>query len=73
MAGITGFALGYVGFAPGAAQPESVQLLIRSLHGLVPFGTMLLGAMILTRFTLDEDQHAEIRAKLDARRAGDRA
>lgn len=69
MAGITGLALGYVGFAPGADQPESVQLLIRSLHGLVPAGTMLVGAIILTRFTLDEAMHAEIRAKLDARRA----
>lgn len=71
MAGIAGLALGYVGFAPGAVQPESVQLLIRSLHGLVPAGTMLVGALILTRFTLDEDMHAAIRAKLDARRAGD--
>lgn len=50
-------------------QPESVQLLIRSLHGLVPFGTMLIGAVILTRFALDETMHAEIRPKLDARRA----
>lgn len=70
MAGIAGLALGYVGFAPGADQPQSIQLVIRSLHGLVPFGTMLIGALILTRFSLDEDTHAGIRAKLDARRAG---
>lgn len=68
MAGIAGLSLAWVGFSPGADQPESVQLLIRSLHGLVPFGTMLLGALILTRFTLDESMHAEIREKLDARR-----
>jgi len=35
----------------------------------VPFGTMLIGALILTRFTLDESTHAEIRSQLDARRA----
>jgi GPH family glycoside/pentoside/hexuronide:cation symporter len=69
MATVTGFALGFIGFIPGAVQPESVQLLIRSLHGLVPFGTMLVGAVILTRFALDESMHAEIRAQLDARRA----
>lgn len=70
MATVTGFALGFIGFVPDAVQPESVQLVIRSLHGLVPFATMLVGALILARFTLDERAHAEIRAKLDARRAG---
>lgn len=71
MATITGFALGLIGFVPGQVQPEAVQLVIRSLHGIVPFGTMLVGAIILTRFTLDETLHAEIRAKLDARRAAE--
>ena len=42
---------------------------IRSLNGLVPFATMLVGSFILVTFTLTEDVHAEIRAKLDARRA----
>ena len=73
MATVTGFALGFIGFVPGAAQPESAQLVIRSLHGLVPFGTMLVGALILTRFALDEATHAEIRRKLDARRAAESA
>jgi Na+/melibiose symporter-like transporter len=69
MATVTGLALSLYSFTPDVAQPESVQLVIRSLHGLVPFGTMLIGALILTRFTLDESTHAEIRAQLDARRA----
>ncbi|MEM9177255.1 MAG: MFS transporter [Myxococcota bacterium] len=69
MAGIAGLALGTVGFVPGEVQPATVQLVIRSLHGLVPFATMLAGALILTRFTLNESRHAEIRAQLDARRA----
>lgn len=67
---VTGFALVFI---PGAMQPESVQLIIRSLRGLVPFGTMLVGAVTLTRFAPDETMHAEIRATLDGRRAGDSA
>ena len=69
MATVTGLALSLYSFTPDVAQPDSVQLVIRSLHGLVPFGTMLIGALILTRFTLDESTHAEIRSQLDARRA----
>lgn len=70
MAMITGFALSATGFIPDAAeQSELVRTTIRSLNGLVPFATMLAGGFILATFTLTEDVHAEIRAKLDARRA----
>jgi len=70
MAMITGFALSATGFIPDAAeQSELVRTTIRSLNGLVPFATMLVGSFILVTFTLTEDVHAEIRAKLDARRA----
>jgi GPH family glycoside/pentoside/hexuronide:cation symporter len=70
MAMVTGFALTWTGFIPNAPhQTELVELALRSLNGLVPFTTMLLGAFILVRFTLTEEVHARIRAQLDARNA----
>lgn len=72
MAMITGFVLAWVGFVPNAPdQSEAVGLAIRSLNGLVPFTTILIGAFILARFTLTEEVHAEIRTRLDARRASE--
>jgi GPH family glycoside/pentoside/hexuronide:cation symporter len=69
MAAITGFVLSATGFVPNAAeQSDTVGLAIRSLNGLVPFTTMLIGAFILARFTLTEEVHAKIRAQLDARK-----
>jgi Na+/melibiose symporter-like transporter len=69
MAAITGFVLSAAGFVPNAAeQSDTVGLAIRSLNGLVPFTTMLIGAFILARFTLTEEVHAKIRAQLDARK-----
>lgn len=68
MAMITGFVLSGTGFIPNAeTQSETVGLAIRTLNGLVPFSTMFIGAFILAKFTLTEEVHAEIRAKLDAR------
>ncbi len=70
MAMVTGFVLAATGFEPnGASQSEAVNLAIRSLNGLVPFATMLVGALILMRFALTEEMHAEIRARLDERRS----
>jgi Na+/melibiose symporter-like transporter len=70
MAMITGFVLAATGFVPNAPeQTDVVGLAIRSLNGLVPFATMLVGAFILARFTLTEELHADIRRRLDARRA----
>ena len=72
MAMITGFVLAATGFVPNAPeQSDVVGLAIRSLNGLVPFATMLVGAFILARFTLTEELHAEIRRKLDVRRAAE--
>ena len=69
MAMITGFALAWTGFVPNAAdQTELVGLAFRSLNGLVPFTTMLIGAFILASYPLSEEIHAGIRAKLDTRR-----
>lgn len=70
MASITGFVLAGVGYvASQPVQTESVRLAIRSLHGLIPVVTMLVGAIILTQFSLTEEKHEEIRKKLEARRS----
>lgn len=72
MAMITGFVLAWTGFVPNAPnQSETVGLAIRSLNGLVPFTSMLIGAFILARFSLTEEIHADIRAQLDARQASE--
>ena len=70
MAMITGFSLSWTGFVPEASsQSDLVLLAIRSLNGLVPFATILVGTLILARFGLTEAVHAEIRRALDERRA----
>ncbi|MBY0400094.1 MFS transporter [Myxococcota bacterium] len=70
MAMITGFTLSAVGFVPNLpAQSETAQLAIRSLNALAPLVSMVIGAFILARFSLDAAKHAEIRRALDARRA----
>ena len=72
MAMITGLALAWVGYEQNAAQQSDLtQLAIRALNGLVPLVSMAIGAVILARFTLSEDEHASIRAQLDARRRVD--
>ncbi len=40
-----------------------------SLYGLFPLVCYIVGAILFSRFTLDEKAYEEIRAELDARRA----
>ena len=70
MAMVTGFVLAWVGFVPNAPeQAANVGLAIRSLNGLVPLFSLVVGALLLVGFTLTAEKHAEIRAQLDARKA----
>jgi GPH family glycoside/pentoside/hexuronide:cation symporter len=70
MAMVTGFVLSWVGFVPNAPeQAANVGLAIRSLNGLVPLFSLVVGALLLVGFTLTAEKHAEIRAALDARKA----
>jgi GPH family glycoside/pentoside/hexuronide:cation symporter len=65
---MTGLALQLSGFVPGVEQAEPARLAIRSLFALVPLVCFLMGALLLTRFSLNREQHAEVRAALEARR-----
>jgi GPH family glycoside/pentoside/hexuronide:cation symporter len=64
---LTGIVLEAAGFAPNQAQTESAQTALRVLYALFPLGCYLAGAALLTRFRLDEREHARIRLELDAR------
>jgi GPH family glycoside/pentoside/hexuronide:cation symporter len=65
---LTGFVLQFSGFVPGAEQGPSALLAIRSLFALYPLVCCLIGALLLSKFTLNRDEHARIREALDARR-----
>ena len=66
---ITGFALQLSGYVPNAAQGEAVQLTIRSLYALFPLSCYCIGALLFTRFSLNEEAHAAVKAALTERRA----
>ena len=67
---LTGYVLQLSGFEPNVEQTEEVKLALRSLYGAFPFVCYLGGALLFSRFTLDEDEHVRIRAELDARASG---
>jgi GPH family glycoside/pentoside/hexuronide:cation symporter len=64
---LTGVVLDAAGFVPNATQTSSAKTALLVLYALFPLGCYLVGAAILTRFRLDETEHARIRAALDAR------
>lgn len=64
---LTGLVLDAAGFAPNQEQTESAKLALKVLYALFPLACYLIGALILTRFRLDEAEHARIREALDAR------
>ncbi|XOV82872.1 MAG: MFS transporter [bacterium] len=67
----TGFVLSAAGFVPNEEQTRVVELAMCALLGLFPLVCYLIGAALFTRFDLDEAAHADIRAQLDARSAGE--
>ena len=64
----TGFVLQFSGFEPNVEQTETAKLAIRSLFALFPMVSLWCGALLLSRFALNREEHAEVRAALDARR-----
>jgi len=66
---LTGFVLQFVGFVPNQPQAMSVQIAMVTLYGLFPLICYLVGALLFSRFTLDEQAHGEIRLELDRRSA----
>ena len=64
---LTGFVLEFSGFVPRAVQTEEVKLAIRSLFSVYPFVCYLIGAFLISRFTLNESEYRVIRQELDRR------
>ena len=65
---ITGYVLEFSGFEPNVDQSDTVKLALRSLYGAFPFVCYGLGALLFSRFSLDERAHDEIREELRLRR-----
>ena len=68
---LTGFVLEYSGFVPNQEQTQEVKLAMVTLYGLFPLVCYAIGAWMFTKFSLDEETHAKIRADLDARASGE--
>ncbi len=67
-AGITGFALQASGYVPNAdEQSEVVKVTLLALVGLLPAVCYLAGALLFSRFRLNEAGHARIVAELRSR------
>ena len=64
---LTGFVLEFSGFVPRAEQTEEVKLALRSLFAIYPFVCYLIGAFLISRFSLNEGEYRLIRAELDRR------
>lgn len=64
---MTGFALEFSGFVPNQAQTMEVQLVMVGLYGLFPLVCYVVGAILFSRFKLDEKAYQKIRADLDER------
>lgn len=68
---LTGFVLQFSGFVPNQPQTMTVQVAMVTLYGLFPLVCYLIGALLFSRFELDEAAHADIRDKLDRRAAAE--
>lgn len=64
---LTGFVLQLSGFVPNQPQSMTVQVAMVTLYGLFPLVCYGIGAFLFRRFTLDEAEHAKIRAVLNER------
>ena len=69
MLALTGFMLDFSGFVPNQEQALSTQVWIVGLYGLFPLICYAIGAILFSRFKLDETAYAEIRKQLDAGRS----
>ena len=74
MLALTGFVLELSGFVPNQPQTMTTQLWMVGLYGIFPLVCYTIGAILFSRFKLDEAAYQRIRAELDAPgKAGDRA
>ncbi|MCA9510104.1 MAG: glycoside-pentoside-hexuronide (GPH):cation symporter [Myxococcota bacterium] len=73
MAFVVGVALDASGYVANAAQTEGVKDVMRFLNGGLPILGYGIGGAAFLRYSLDEREHARIRAELDARAAAELA
>lgn len=66
---VTGAALGASGFVPNVEQTETAALTLHALFSLTPLVVFATAALIFRRFAITADEHARIRAAIDARAA----
>jgi GPH family glycoside/pentoside/hexuronide:cation symporter len=67
---LTGLVLSLSGFEPNQEQTQTVKLALRVQFAIFPLVCYAIGAWTLSRFSLDEVEHARIRAALDGRQRG---
>jgi GPH family glycoside/pentoside/hexuronide:cation symporter len=65
---LTGVVLQLAGYVPKVEQTETVKFWLKTMYAIYPLVCYLAGAALFTRFSLNEEEHAMIRAELDARR-----
>jgi len=65
---ITGVVLQLVGFQPNAEQTETAKLAMRLLFAIFPLVCFGIGAVLMTRFSFNREEHARVRAEIDAHR-----
>ena len=68
---LTGFVLSLSGFVPNQEQTETVKLILRIQFAIFPLVCYAIGALILSRFTLDEREHGRILEEISAARRED--
>ena len=66
MLALTGFVLELSGFVPNQPQTMATQLWMVGLYGIFPLVSYTIGAILFSRFSLDEAEYRKIRAALDA-------
>ena len=69
MLALTGFVLDLSGFVPNQPQTMTTQLWMVGLYGIFPLVCYTVGAILFSRFKLDEVAYRQIRTELDARAA----
>ena len=58
------------GFEPNVEQNAATQDAIRYLLALMPAGCYLIGAVLLLKYTFNEQEHRAVRAELDRMKSG---
>ena len=64
---LTGFVLEAAGFIPNQPQTMTVQVAMVTLYGALPLVCYVIGALLFSRFKLNEHEYSLIRAELDRR------